>query len=73
MPDFASDDIGPPFAVFEYDADNWPGYRLIMRFKYASDALAFERDEGKLYVIGYRGRLYRFSEFKKLINAGEII
>ncbi len=65
--------IWVPFSIHECDSENRPGETAIERYRSAKEALSFEPRIGKLYAIRFEGRFYSFPEFKRLVEAGEII
>lgn len=61
------------FKIFRSDTDHRPEGEALASFDELSSCLSFERRPNLTYVIQYHHKLYSLSEFKRLVEAGEII
>ncbi len=67
------DQLRPRFSIFRSDDGGRPVEGTILASNELRDVLAFNKRPDCNYVFEYHQRLYPYSEFKRLVEAGEIV
>ncbi|MEI9915946.1 MAG: hypothetical protein WDN29_09130 [Methylovirgula sp.] len=67
------DKLRPHFSIFRSDEEGRPVEGTILTSNELREVLAFNKRPDWNYVFEYHYRFYSYSEFKRLVESGEIV